>query len=268
MKKNSITNNHPPRISLLILFVVTVITTIFIVQANKSQNSQDTRSSAASAGVGEECSGSDSECIATGTDYLKDGTTCTSSLGEGKIKSGKCAGDKFIKCCDSNIKNPPDHAKDKECIDIGGVCQDNAKSGNQCTINGGGGIYTKGRCSGGSTRLCCVPECKRYALTFYTSLPSENGGNTEMANGDKIATAKNVVASNVYPFGTKIVLDGTDISNFGNNIKYVKDTGGPSFDNPCRLDVLIPSKSGEADSAYLSRVNNLGRPIVDGHIEF
>ncbi|MCW1949737.1 MAG: hypothetical protein KIH89_004860, partial [Candidatus Shapirobacteria bacterium] len=100
-----------------------------------------------------------------------------------------------------------------------------------------------------------------FSLTFYSSLPIENGGYTTMACGGKITDVKKViyVANNVYPCGTKIYLEGYGIMT-------VKDRGGKSFDSKTRLDVLIPRNSGESDKAYFRRVNNMGRPTVRGYL--
>ncbi len=102
-------------------------------------------------------------------------------------------------------------------------------------------------------------DWKTFYLSFYTSLPNENGGYTHMANGAPINTARDVVASNVYKLGTKIYLEG-----YG--IKTVADRGGSNFNNSNRLDVLIPRKSGENDHNYYVRVNNMGRPAARGYI--
>ncbi len=100
-----------------------------------------------------------------------------------------------------------------------------------------------------------------FNLTFYTSLPIENGGHADMACGGKITSVKEViyVANNVYPCGTKIYLEGYGIMT-------VKDRGGKSFNSKTRLDVLIPRNPGESDSAYFRRVNDKGRPSVRGYL--
>ena len=100
-----------------------------------------------------------------------------------------------------------------------------------------------------------------FNLTFYTSLPIENGGYANMACGGKIVDVKEViyVANNVYPCGTKIYLEGYGVMT-------VKDRGGKSFNSKTRLDVLIPRNAGESDSAYFRRVNDKGRPSVRGYV--
>ncbi len=100
-----------------------------------------------------------------------------------------------------------------------------------------------------------------FDLTFYTSLPVENGGYTSMACGGKIANVKEIiyVANNVYPCGTQIYLEGYGVMT-------VKDRGGKSFDSKTRLDVLIPRNQGESDNNYFKRVNNKGRQKAKGYI--
>ncbi len=99
-----------------------------------------------------------------------------------------------------------------------------------------------------------------FKLSFYTALPEENGGHGLMANGEPVATTTNAVASNYYPLGTKIYLEGWGTFT-------VKDRGGKNFDSPNRLDVLILKKSGESNSAYKQRVMNLGRQTTTGSVK-
>lgn len=95
-----------------------------------------------------------------------------------------------------------------------------------------------------------------FELTFYTSLPCENGGfettaiQTELRHG--------VVASNYYDIGTEIKI--------GDMIFTVEDRGGSEFDSPNRLDVLVERKEGESDEEYQQRVMELGRIQVEGTI--
>lgn len=101
-------------------------------------------------------------------------------------------------------------------------------------------------------------EHKNFELTFYTGLAEENGGYAyKNAYGGKLAYGQ--VASNVYPKGTIIKLEG--IGTF-----TVMDTGGSDFDSYNRLDVYIPPKSGENPDVYKKRVNDLGRKNVKGYI--
>jgi len=98
-----------------------------------------------------------------------------------------------------------------------------------------------------------------FYLSFYTSLPGENGGYSRMANGEPVNTAKNAVASNYYKLGTSITLEGYGTFT-------VKDRGGKSFNSPQRLDVLVLRKAGESDSEYKRRVLSMGRKTVTGWI--
>lgn len=98
-----------------------------------------------------------------------------------------------------------------------------------------------------------------FKLSFYTALPEENGGHGLMANGEPVATTTNAVASNYYPLGTKIYLEGWGTFT-------VKDRGGKNFNSSNRLDVLILRKSGESKSEYKQRVMNLGRQTTTGSV--
>ena len=100
---------------------------------------------------------------------------------------------------------------------------------------------------------------KIFKLSFYTTLPEENGGHANMANGKPILGAYNVVASNYYPLGTKIYLEG-----FGTMV--VSDRGGSAFNSSARLDVLIQRREGESTADYKARVRKLGRQEVSGKI--
>lgn len=96
-----------------------------------------------------------------------------------------------------------------------------------------------------------------FTLTFYTDLASENGGYTGTASGAPLVYG--VVASNSYPFGTKIYLEGYGYFT-------VADRGGSDFDSYGRLDVFIPRNAGESDDEYYNRVNSMGRPTVSGYV--
>lgn len=100
---------------------------------------------------------------------------------------------------------------------------------------------------------------KVFKLSFYTTLPEENGGHVNMANGKPIVGAYNVVASNYYPLGTKIYLEG-----FGTMV--VSDRGGSAFNSSTRLDVLVQRREGESTADYKARVRKLGRQEVSGKI--
>lgn len=102
------------------------------------------------------------------------------------------------------------------------------------------------------------PTKMNFTLTFYTNLPSENGGYTITAWGEELKYG--MVASNVYKKGTIIYLEG-----YGDFI--VADKGGSNFNKNNRLDVFIPRKQGESDSDYYKRVNNLGVVKTKGYIK-
>ena len=95
-----------------------------------------------------------------------------------------------------------------------------------------------------------------FILTFYTSLPEENGGYTVTCQGKELKNG--MVASNIYPLGTKIRING--------KIFTVSDRGGKNFNHSNRLDVLVERNSGESNSEYLKRVNSLGKVKVTGYI--
>lgn len=98
----------------------------------------------------------------------------------------------------------------------------------------------------------------QFELTYYTNLPSENGGYTVTCQGKPLKG--NIVANNAIPQGTNIFL-----GNHG-TVK-VNDRGAESiFDVENRLDVLVERLAGETDEQYLDRVNNKGRDIVEGYI--
>lgn len=91
-------------------------------------------------------------------------------------------------------------------------------------------------------------------LTFYGDGADENGGYAGLnAYSQKLSAG--MVASNVYPRGTKFVTpDG--------QVFTVNDKGGPNFNSFDRLDVFVPRKSGESDDAYKKRIYQLGRKTV------
>ena len=95
-----------------------------------------------------------------------------------------------------------------------------------------------------------------FKCTYYTSLPSENGGYTVTCEGKPLEG--NIVANNTLPLGTKILLNDT--------VYTVSDRGSSRFDNINRLDVLVERNPGESDEEYLKRVNNLGVEYIEGYI--
>ncbi|MPN08996.1 hypothetical protein SDC9_156284 [bioreactor metagenome] len=99
---------------------------------------------------------------------------------------------------------------------------------------------------------------KTFTLSFYTNLPSENGGYTITATGESLRYG--MVASNYYSLGKKIYLSGWGTFT-------VKDRGGSNFYSSTRLDVFIPRRSGESNSTYLARVNNMGLKKVKGYVK-
>lgn len=96
-----------------------------------------------------------------------------------------------------------------------------------------------------------------FIISFYSSDPSENGGYTVTCTGQPLQYG--IVASNVYPLGTKIYLEGYGLFT-------VADRGGDHFNNCNRLDVLIPPKY-EGEPNYKQRVNNMGKPHVKGYVQ-
>lgn len=93
----------------------------------------------------------------------------------------------------------------------------------------------------------------KMTLTFYGDFAHENGGYTGIdAQGNKLVAG--TVASNVYSFGTQFELNG--------QVFTVRDRGGKNFNSSNRLDVFVPRKSGESNSAYAKRIRNYGRKTV------
>ena len=97
-------------------------------------------------------------------------------------------------------------------------------------------------------------EC---TLSYYTDLPQENGGYTITACGDPLEYG--VIANNSLSFGTNVYFEGMGTFE-------VKDRGCSNFNTANRYDVFIPRNYGESDSAYYTRVNNLGKTKVTGYI--
>lgn len=93
----------------------------------------------------------------------------------------------------------------------------------------------------------------KMTLTFYGDFAHENGGYTGIdAQGNKLVAG--TVASNVYSFGTKFEFNG--------QVFTVRDRGGKNFNSSNRLDVFVPRKSGESNSAYSKRISSYGRKTV------
>ncbi len=98
----------------------------------------------------------------------------------------------------------------------------------------------------------------KWTFTFYTDLPSENGGWTTTAMGTPLRYG--VLASNYWPLRSEVILPGW--GDF-----TVEDRGGSSFDSKTRMDMLIPRNSGESDYQYLSRIRSMGVQSITGYIK-
>ena len=108
-------------------------------------------------------------------------------------------------------------------------------------------------------------------LTYYTSLASCNGDSlgltasgVELNNMTIAVPRKQDSTKPVFPFGTKIVIEG-----LGERI--VQDTGNPKYlkiksDGTYILDVYVPRNKGESDSAYRKRVLALGRVVTTAKV--
>lgn len=97
-------------------------------------------------------------------------------------------------------------------------------------------------------------------VTYYTALPSENGGNAGMNAIDGRLQVGSLSAPKDIPFGTVFIIDGL-AADAQTNTFTVDDRGGAIKwidSNTMKLDVYIARKQGESDSAYYKRVNNLG----------
>lgn len=95
-----------------------------------------------------------------------------------------------------------------------------------------------------------------FKFTYYTSDPSENGGYTVTCTGKPLVDG--IVASNYYPQGTKLFIDG--------KVYTVADRGSSRFNSPNRLDVFVGRQGGESSGEYLSRVNNMGVKNTEGFV--
>lgn len=96
-------------------------------------------------------------------------------------------------------------------------------------------------------------------ITYYSSLACENGKyGLKTASG--IMMNGKTVANNFLSFGTDLYING-----YGH--KVVHDRGSSKhFNTVNRFDVYVPRNSGESDSVYYKRVNNMGRKTVTGYI--
>lgn len=101
-------------------------------------------------------------------------------------------------------------------------------------------------------------KSEEFTLTFYTSLAEENSGYEGLnAYGGNLEYGQ--IASNVYPKGTQIRLEGMGMFE-------VYDVGGQDFDTGNRIDIFIPRLDGESDAAYKERVLSMGKVKVKGYI--
>lgn len=97
-----------------------------------------------------------------------------------------------------------------------------------------------------------------FELTFYTFLECKDKWNAVTCHGDK--PYQGIVASNVYPQGTIIHLEG-----WGEVIVW--DRGGKNFNSPNRLDVFIDTLPNESEEHYKARAFELGRIFTKGYIK-
>ena len=105
-------------------------------------------------------------------------------------------------------------------------------------------------------KVITSPKKQEFILTYYTDLNSENGYGAVNCLGERLEHT--MIASNYFPLGTKIVIDG---------ITYeVRDRGSSRFNNPKRLDMFIHRNQGESNREYYKRVNNMGVRKVKGYI--
>lgn len=105
-------------------------------------------------------------------------------------------------------------------------------------------------------KVITSPKKQEFILTYYTDLNSENGYGAVNCLGERLEHT--MIASNYYPLGTKIVIDGVTYE--------VRDRGSSRFNNPKRLDMFIPRNQGESNREYYKRVNNMGVRKVKGYI--
>jgi 3D (Asp-Asp-Asp) domain-containing protein len=96
-----------------------------------------------------------------------------------------------------------------------------------------------------------------FTVTHYTDLPEENGGHVGTCEGKKLVDG--MVASNFYPLGTKIYLEGIGIVT-------VSDRGGNDFNKNNRLDRFVPRLSNESTYNYKKRTLKMGRQAISGYI--
>lgn len=98
---------------------------------------------------------------------------------------------------------------------------------------------------------------KEITITFYGDTYEQNGGYPNITCTGETLT-EGMVASNVYPLGTKIMWEG--------QVRTVADRGGSHFDSPNRLDVFLPRHKGESDSDYIKRIYQNGKRTIKATI--
>lgn len=96
--------------------------------------------------------------------------------------------------------------------------------------------------------------------TFYSALGEENGGYAGInALGGKLKQGSLAVPKDI-PLGSKFYIEG-----YGN---FVADDRGGAIkridSNTIKVDIFVPRISGESDSTYRKRVNNMGRVNTTG----
>nr|DAH73298.1 MAG TPA: 3D containing protein [Caudoviricetes sp.] len=97
-----------------------------------------------------------------------------------------------------------------------------------------------------------------FELTFYTFLECKDKWDAVTCHGDK--PYQGIVASNIYPQGTVIHLEG-----WGEVLVW--DRGGSNFNSPNRLDVFIDPLPNETEAQYKARAFSLGRIFTKGYIK-
>lgn len=106
-------------------------------------------------------------------------------------------------------------------------------------------------------KVITSPKKQEFILTYYTDLNSENGYGAVNCLGERLEHT--MIASNYFPLGTKIVIDGVTYE--------VRDRGSSRFNSPKRLDVFISRNQGESNREYYKRVNAMGVKTVKGYIK-
>ena len=106
----------------------------------------------------------------------------------------------------------------------------------------------------------------KIEATFYTSLPEENGAQYAGMNalGGTLHTGSLAVPKEI-PLGTEFIIDGLP-SAVGTNTFVADDRGGAikMKGDTMKVDVFVARLSGESDSQYHERVNDLGRIVTTG----